>query len=151
VRVRPQPRDRTLIKDARTDRAYAAVIPDLLLEWRDAGVLRQLPIDAKYKLYDERKIDQGDIYQTFFYAWAYASREADDDARAFILYPGTQASTGEHLVARAADGSAGATIRAVPVDVPALLSALSNGTSIAIPEISDTLLAEWPGSAFATT
>jgi 5-methylcytosine-specific restriction enzyme subunit McrC len=150
VRVRPQARDRTLIHDARTGRPYAAVIPDILLE-RMRGPTLRVPVDAKYKLYDDRKIDQADIYQTFFYAWAYASREADDDARAFILYPGTQASTGEHLVARAADGSAGATIRAVPVDVPALLSALSNGTSIAIPEISDTLLAEWPGSAFATT
>ena len=53
---------------------YAAVIPDILLE-RPASRSVARPVDAKYKLYDERKLDQGDIYQTFFYAWAYADTQ----------------------------------------------------------------------------
>ena len=93
VRVRPQVRDRTLITDARTGRPYAAVIPDILLEWGRTP-LHQVPVDAKYKLYDEKKIDQSDIYQTFFYAWAYADRSSPADAPAFILYPGSNGSAG---------------------------------------------------------
>ena len=80
VRVRAQRRDGTLITDARTGRPYAAIIPDILLESGTAPV-RRVPVDAKYKLYDERKIDQGDIYQTFFYAWAYADEGGTDTRR----------------------------------------------------------------------
>ena len=100
IRVRAQRRDRTLITDARTGKPYAAVIPDILLESGTAPV-RRVPVDAKYKLYDERKIDQGDIYQTFFYAWAYADEGGVDDAPAFILYPGAAGAPGTHLRAQA--------------------------------------------------
>jgi 5-methylcytosine-specific restriction enzyme subunit McrC len=134
VRVRPQARDRTLIRDARTGRPYAAVIPDVLLE-RMPGPSLRIPVDAKYKLYDEKKIDQSDIYQTFFYAWAYANRASDSDAQAFILYPGTRSSVGDHLVARAADGTRGATIHALPIDVPGLLDALRGRQRVSVPEL----------------
>jgi len=136
VRVSPQARDRTLILDARTGRPYAAVIPDLLLE-RMPGPSLRIPVDAKYKLYDEKKIDQADIYQTFFYAWAYANQESSADALAFILYPGTQGSVGDHLMARAADRTRAASIRSVPLDVPALLAALDVRTKVSIPELTD--------------
>jgi 5-methylcytosine-specific restriction enzyme subunit McrC len=140
VRVRPQVRDRTLITDARTGRPYAAVIPDILLEWGSEPV-RQVPVDAKYKLYDERKIDQSDIYQTFFYAWAYAAREEAADARAFILYPGRSGSPGEHLRAQARAGDRGATIRAIPVDVPEMLRTIREGRRPAAPELMSVLTA----------
>jgi 5-methylcytosine-specific restriction enzyme subunit McrC len=140
IRVRPQARDRTLIRDGRTGRPYAAVIPDILLE-RMPGPSLRVPVDAKYKLYDDKKIDQGDIYQTFFYAWAYANRDVEDDARAFILYPGAKSSLGDVLVARAAQGSRGATIRAIPVDVPAMLEAIRSRRAIAIDELATAMLA----------
>ena len=132
VRVRPQARDRSLIWDARTGRPYATVIPDILLE-RTAPVLRRVPVDAKYKLYDERKIDQADIYQTFFYAWAYADPSLVKDAPAFIVYPGDASSPGEHLSARSAGGMPGAAIRALPIDVPNALSTLLSGAIPALP------------------
>lgn len=121
VHVRPQVRDRTLITDARTGRPYAAVIPDILLEWGSDPVC-QVPVDAKYKLYDERKIDQADIYQTFFYAWAYADPSGDADAPAYIVYPRSTGSAGTHLRARSRADRRGAAITAIPIDVPALLS-----------------------------
>ena len=138
VRVRPQVRDTTLIRDARTGRPYAAVIPDILLE---SGVdpVSQVPVDAKYKLYDERKIDQGDIYQTFFYAWAYADEDTLTDAPAFILYPGSIGSTGVRLRAQARAAGRGASIRAVPVNVPALLAAIRAHEEVQVPELSDAM------------
>jgi 5-methylcytosine-specific restriction enzyme subunit McrC len=140
VRVRPQARDRTLIRDARTGKPYAAVIPDILLE-RSAGRTLRVPVDAKYKLYDDRKIDQGDIYQTFFYAWAYADPIEEADAPAFILYPGAAGSVGEHLTAHTSFGTRGASIRAIPVDVPALLSAIRAKQEIHMPELTEAMSA----------
>jgi 5-methylcytosine-specific restriction enzyme subunit McrC len=140
VRVRPQARDKTLIHDGRTGKPYAAVIPDVLLE-RTVAPLRRIPVDAKYKLYDERKIDQGDIYQTFFYAWAYADPEDEVDAPAFILYPGSGGSLGTHLTAHTSWGSKGAAIRALPMDVPTLLSAIRATRTISIPELAEAMSA----------
>jgi 5-methylcytosine-specific restriction enzyme subunit McrC len=140
VRVRPQRRDRTLIWDARTGKPYAAVIPDLLLERTDAGP-RQVPVDAKYKLYDERKIDQGDIYQTFFYAWAYAPESRETDAPAFILYPGSQDAPGTSLVARPRLGAPGASIRAIPIDVPLALRSIEQQSRVSIRELDEAMTA----------
>lgn len=138
VRVRPQVRDRTLLTEARTGKPYAAVIPDILLEWgRDP--VRQVPVDAKYKLYDDRKIDQADIYQTFFYAWAYADRDDEADAPAFVLYPGRLGSAGTHLRAQARAGGRGATIRALPVDVPVLLSTIRRQEALSLPDLRDAI------------
>lgn len=135
VRVRPQARDRTLIRDARTGRPYAAVIPDILLE----RLSLRVPVDAKYKLYDHRKVDQGDIYQTFFYAWAYADPHGTADAPAFILYPGAGGSAGEHLIAHTSYGTRGASIRAVPIDVPAMLTEVRARNAIEIPELTEAM------------
>ena len=139
VRVRAQARDRTLITDARTGKPYAAVIPDILLE-QGAEPVRQVPVDAKYKLYDDRKIDQGDIYQTFFYAWAYADAKDPADAPAFIIYPASSGSSGTHLSARARAGGRGASIRAVPVDVPLLLAAIRDRMPVTLPALHEAIL-----------
>ncbi len=140
VRVRPQARDRTLITDARTGRPYSAVIPDILLE-RGGREPLQVPVDAKYKLYDTKKIDQGDIYQTFFYAWAYADPAVASDAPAFIIYPGSASSVGTHLAARARLGGRGASIRAIPVDVPALLAVINDRGEVKVPAVSEAMSA----------
>jgi len=145
VRVRAQARDSTLIRDARTGKAYAAVIPDILLE-AGSGPTRQVPVDAKYKLYDERKIDQGDIYQTFFYAWAYAEEHSTADAPAFILYPGAAGSAGVHLRAQARAGGRGALIKAIPIDVPALLAVIRSRTVGTDGALAKTL---WPHDGIA--
>src|SRR5206468_11348553 len=69
-RVRAQAAERSIIWDTTTQRPYGRVVPDVLVE---AHGMR-LPIDAKYKLYDERRLDTSDVYQTFLYAYALGAR-----------------------------------------------------------------------------
>ncbi len=139
IDVRPQRRDRSLILDARTAKPYMAVIPDVLLQWEHAGRRRYLPVDAKYKLYDDKKLDSGDVYQTFFYAWAYADDEKG--ALSFILYPGRSGGLGTHLLTEARSGIRGASIRAIPIDVPAALRAIRDRIPVRMPEITQAIAA----------
>jgi 5-methylcytosine-specific restriction enzyme subunit McrC len=138
VQVRAQPRDRSLLRDELTGRPYAAVIPDVLLERRDALGRRRVPIDAKYKLYDERKLEPADVYQTFFYAYAYARPAALDsvNARAFIVYPASRASVGRRLRVQDAMGVSTASIHAIPLDVPAALDAVRQRRQVAELELA---------------
>jgi len=66
IQVHRQVRDRSVVVDAGSGRGYSTIIPDVLLE---AG-LRTVPLDVKYKLYDEHPLDPKDVYQTFFYAYS---------------------------------------------------------------------------------
>ncbi len=124
VAVRAQPRDRTLVRDDATGRPYAAAIPDVLLEWHTDGVRRRIPVDAKYKLYDEQKLQPGDVYQTFFYAYAYSRRSSESPSSAFILYPGSSTSPGTRLRVQDDMAIQSVAIRALPVDVPQALAAI---------------------------
>lgn len=126
VRVTAQRRDRSLILNEATWRPYAAVVPDILLERHEGGVRRRVPVDAKYKLYDERKLDPADVYQVFFYAYAYASRRGDDadQTSAFIVYPASAGSEGTRLRVQSHDEISAARLRAIPLDVRAALAAI---------------------------
>ena len=126
VRVHSQRRDRSIILDDRTGRPYASVIPDVLLERRDEDGLRRVPLDTKYKLYDDRSLATSDVYQTFLYGHAYA-RAADvatDGVVAFIVYPGAATGRGSRLRVVGRDGVTAARIRALPIDVPSTLRAI---------------------------
>lgn len=126
VRVLRQRRDRSLLFDELAWRPYAAVIPDVLLELSDPAGRRRLPVDAKYKLYDERKIDSGDVYQTFFYAYGYARQIDRDTGRteALIVYPSSTGGPGARLSVRPDAGVSAARIRALPLDVEAALNVI---------------------------
>jgi len=129
INVQAQHRDRRLIVEEPLQRPYAAVIPDILLETIDAAGRRRVPVDAKYKLYDEGKLDPGDVYQTFFYAYAYA-RPIDrglDRVRAFILYPASGGGSGTRLRVLQESGATTARIQAIPIDIPAALRAVAQG------------------------
>jgi len=136
VSVRPQYRDRTLIVEEPLMRRYAAIIPDMLLESLDAFGRRRIPIDAKYKLYDEGKLDPADVYQTFFYAYAYARAvdRDEDQVKAFILYP---ASSDGHRETRLRvlqeSGATTARIHAVGIDIDAALTAVDQGRVRVLP------------------
>lgn len=123
ISVRAQYRDQTLIMEETLLRRYAAIVPDILLESRDAYGRRRVPVDAKYKLYDQGKLDPADVYQTFFYAYAYA-RPVDrelDQVRAVILYPASAGGGGTRLLVRQESGSTSARIRAIGIDIPEAL------------------------------
>jgi len=85
-RVRYQAAQGSIIWNATVQRPYARVVPDLLVESRGHPPAR-LAIDAKYKLYDERRLDPSDIYQTFLYAYALGARPDEGPPTSLILYP----------------------------------------------------------------
>lgn len=125
VAVHPQRRDRSILWNATTDRPYKGIIPDLLIERRGIG-RRRLPLDAKYKLYDERSVDGADLYQMFLYAFAYGASAPDG----LILYPASKRDRRDVKVqVRNADAGALARLTAMSVDVPAALQEARTGTS----------------------
>lgn len=106
---------RGIICDESTARSYAAVIPDILLakdRWRR-------PVDVKYKMYDDRKIDSSDLYQTFLYGYALSGDGSVPSA--CIIYPGSSGLLPTELSVRRLDGSIGARLSAVTVDIPEML------------------------------
>ena len=68
----------------RAQRPYTNIIPDVVVERRGESDCR-VAIDAKYKLYDERGFDPGDIYQTFLYAFALGTAASDAVPTSLLL------------------------------------------------------------------
>ena len=139
IHVHAQRRDRSIVIDDSTGRGYSAIIPDLLLEARSRGITLRLPVDAKYKLYDQRKIYESDVYQMFFYAFAYAA-ETDRRhlPRAVILYPRAGDGTDVALRVDTHMGTRSARIQAFGIDVDGALDAVARGsvTLDAIPALN---------------
>lgn len=96
VRVHYQRADRSIILNASTGQPYARVVPDILVERRADATIR-IAIDAKYKLYDERRLSSGDVYQSFLYAYAYGDTSGQTLPTALVVYlssvGGTKSST----------------------------------------------------------
>jgi 5-methylcytosine-specific restriction enzyme subunit McrC len=134
VEVAVQRHVRGRIVDAQSGRTYATVIPDVVLRVATPAGWRELPVDAKYKLYAERTIDNGDLYQVFFYAFVHrtAQLEGAESARAVLMYP----SEGPHRQdLRFTDlrGVNGALLTGLGLNVGAALDALENGKVDALP------------------
>jgi 5-methylcytosine-specific restriction enzyme subunit McrC len=124
-RVRAQVGNPSVIWDAIRNRPYARMIPDLLVE---GGPFpgRQLALDAKYKRYDARRLETGDIYQSFLYAYAYSRWSATTVSEAVLVHPADGAEpTFTRLRIRTAAEPAGAQIVAVGVPIAALLEELA--------------------------
>jgi 5-methylcytosine-specific restriction enzyme subunit McrC len=120
LRTRAQHPDSTILWDANLDCRYAKVIPDLLVEsMKFPG--RFLPMDAKYKLYDEKKkLDQSDIYQTFLYAHAYGDKRSILPA-VLLLYPASSVASKPDRVHVRRAATPTAELRAVPIHIPTAL------------------------------
>jgi 5-methylcytosine-specific restriction enzyme subunit McrC len=129
IRVHAQRRDRSIVKDDSTGRTYSAIIPDLLLEGRYRGELVRLPVDAKYKLYDAKKLNEADVYQAFFYAFAYAAEtDRSQPSRAVILYPRSGEAADAALRVETHFGMTTARIQALGVDIDGALAAIQAGS-----------------------
>lgn len=122
-RVEYQLSDSSILCDVTTSRPYARVIPDLVVAPRGSSGPR-LPIDAKYKLYDERALPASDLYQSFLYAYSIGS------GRALLLYPQSAAETRPtHIEVRGhARQTTPAEIRALAVSIPAVLEEIQAST-----------------------
>jgi 5-methylcytosine-specific restriction enzyme subunit McrC len=108
----------SILWDVIGKRPYARVIPDLVVSLGHSRA--QLPIDAKYKLYDEKPLSTGDIYRSFLYAYSIGRGQA------LLVYPQSpRRSDPIHLrVQGGVTAGAGAEIRAVGVAIPRLLDEL---------------------------
>ena len=135
IDVVPQRRTSSLIINEATGGTYSRVIPDVLLTVR--GTNRRLPVDAKYKLYDNRSLDPSDIYQVFMYAYAFQSPEIPIPA-ALILYPAeTTATLATRLRVQNISATQSARIISHPLAVAALLGHVRDGSLAASPELAD--------------
>lgn len=126
MRVHYQRGDRSIILDASTNRPYARVVPDVLVELAGAGPAARVAIDAKYKLYDERKLSSNDVYQSFLYAYAYGGAGGQVLPAALLVYPSsTRSSRSVRLRVRSAQTLAAAEILALGLSIPDTLAEVS--------------------------
>ena len=126
-RVTSQIPFKSVVWNVSSQRPYASIIPDVVVELRGESDCR-VAIDAKYKLYDERGFDQGDIYQMFLYAFALGATVSDGVPRSLLLYPSTgEEPTSTRLRIRRLPGGAGAEIVGVGLPIAALLKELTAG------------------------
>lgn len=123
VRVHYQRADRSIILNASTGQPYARVVPDILVERRGPDAATRLAIDAKYKLYDERRLGSGDVYQSFLYAYAYGNASGQSLPSALVIYPSSGGgSQAVRLRIRSAQTLAAAEILALGVSIPGVLA-----------------------------
>lgn len=133
-RVRYLHHDRSIPWQA--GRPYRTVVPDLLVETVPPGPCR-LPVDAKYKGYDEQRLNPANIYQSFLYAFAFNSL-GPEVPQALLVYPTIQDSIRtSQLEIRNAAGQPGAQIRALGIH---LSEALTEATSGGVGTVSSALL-----------
>jgi 5-methylcytosine-specific restriction enzyme subunit McrC len=115
-------RFRAVVRDEDTGRTYSAIDPDLIIKQSVSGGIT--PIDAKYKLYERRKLSASDIYQTFLYAYALGH---GDPPRAGIVFPATADLVGPALSVKPLTGPTAARITGIGLDIPFALAALEDG------------------------
>jgi 5-methylcytosine-specific restriction enzyme subunit McrC len=139
VQVRPQHRNRSILIDERTGGHHGTVIPDLLLT-RDAW---RLVVDAKYKLYDERHLAPGDLYQAFLYAHALSQAGPPPQMpTAVLIHPGETLEPQRIRIHRA-DGRPSARVRTMALNLHATLPALHDQSRCA--ELYQTIRANLTG------
>ena len=127
-RVTSQVSFKSVVWNVSSQRPYTNIIPDVVVERRGESDCR-VAIDAKYKLYDERGFDPGDIYQTFLYAFALGGTALDAVPTSLLLYPATaEEPKNTRLRIRRLSGGAGAEIVGIGLQVASLLKELTVGT-----------------------
>jgi 5-methylcytosine-specific restriction enzyme subunit McrC len=112
-----QHHDRSIIWDIFQNRSYSQVIPDFLIS--SGNTSNRLAVDAKYKVYDTRKVDPGDIAQVFLYAYAY---DHSSQPTAVVIYP-TEEKTDQRssMMIRQSHYPNGAKIHVLGINIPEAL------------------------------
>lgn len=114
-----------VVVDESTGGTYTTIRPDLVVVDTRSG--RKVPVDIKYKLYEDKKFGTGDIYQLFTYAYALGATESTRNAG--VLYAATAPVSGPALRIKPQAGVAGAHIRGAGLDVAGLVDALDGALS----------------------
>jgi len=129
LRVRYQLKNRSVLWNGLKNKPYSNIIPDFLVDLPSASSETKscLPVDAKYKLYDELKVGNADIYQCFLYAFAYEQSQSSGLPKALMLYPGTKDVPSENVVEiRNMSSTILGPVYAMSVPIPALLEEMTN-------------------------
>lgn len=121
LQVQSQYRQTAAVYDRQTGDSYKEIRPDLLLQNPLTG--HRLPVDAKYKRYDDKPVSSGDIYQLSAYAQA-LSRPDGPHPSAALLYPSRKPRR-QQLGLRAMDGHAVAHIDIYGIPLRDTLEAIS--------------------------
>lgn len=118
LNVAYQRHDRSIIWDIFRNRSYSQVIPDFLVSSSNSS--KRLAVDAKYKIYDDRKVDPGDIAQIFLYAYAY---DHSLQPTALLIYPTEDKSDRRaSMVIRQVNQPNGARIHVLGLNIPEALT-----------------------------
>lgn len=125
LRVSAQQSFGAVVVDEATRRTYSTIRPDLIIVDSRSG--HRVPVDIKYKLYEDKKFGTGDIYQLFTYAYALGETELTRNAG--VLYASATRLTGPALRIKPMAGVSGAYIRGAGLDVVAILGAFDGGAS----------------------
>lgn len=127
-RIQYQHKERSIIWNTTENQPYASVIPDLIIE-AVPSTSRRLVIDAKYKPYDEHKINSSDIYQSFLYAYAFNSLKTNVP-EALLVYPASFPLTSPvRLSIRSSPYLVGARIYALGIHIPQAIHEIEEGIS----------------------
>jgi len=128
--IAPKQRLREAIVHADTRTTHSPIVPDIVLaKWSPTGSPEpRLPIDCKYKLYDERSLSTADIYQMFTYALALSA--PGYEPRAGIVYPGLRTAVTTRLDVTPRTGPARARITGVSLQVPDALDQIRLGSAL---------------------
>ena len=119
---------KSVVWNVSRQRPYTNIIPDVVVERREESD-RRVVIDAKYKLYDERGFDPGDIHQTFLYAFALGTTSPDAVPTSLLLYPATaEEPKNTRLRIRRLSGGVGAEIVGIGLSIASLLKELTAAT-----------------------
>jgi 5-methylcytosine-specific restriction enzyme subunit McrC len=135
-RLASQSRTRSIVVDEK-GRNYSTVIPDLLIRTGSRATERVLPVDSKYKLYDDQRVVAGDIYQTFLYAYAFAPPGSFPTAG--VVFPAAAESRGFSLGVQNTQGTRAARIKGFGLDIQVALRRIALGEA-ASPELVGDLL-----------
>jgi 5-methylcytosine-specific restriction enzyme subunit McrC len=123
---RYQAADRSIIVNDLSQSPYARVIPDIIVRQNDRSGAR-LAIDAKYKLYDTKRVGSSDIYQAFIYAYAYGGNPGQSP-QTLLIYPATQTGSQlDRLRVCTAGGLADATVTVLGLHIPSVLDEMRKG------------------------
>jgi 5-methylcytosine-specific restriction enzyme subunit McrC len=147
-RVNPQSPCRSILWNASSNKSWGSVRPDLLIAHR-SGEGASLPVDAKYKLYDQHKLDPADFYQLFLYAYAFAPAAGTERRlpAGLILFPASDSAGGERHrlhVRRVADRHSGAEVVLAAIPLARALSELPQTDSTLAGEFRSILTALLP-------
>ena len=118
-RVTSSQKHRSVIRRLDDNKTYSRIIPDIMLS-RDGELV---PFDCKYKLYENKKLSTGDIYQSFLYAYALSDA---DNPRAGIIYPSPSPALRPRLGVSRIDGPVEAALSGIAIDLVQIIETLND-------------------------